>query len=212
MNTKTLNLKTMKINYLNSNLMKTSKLFLSALFCLTLITSCSDDDDPEAVLEEELITNVTLTFVNDADATDIVVMTSVAPDGQDGASIEDVTGSFTAGATYALTLSILNAEDPNDPEDVLNEDIIKEADEHFFTYAVSGGINLTMSRDGDDIDGADSNKLGVNTTWVAGAVSTGNVQIKLIHLPEGADDSDEFGSVTGGSEDLNITFTSVEIQ
>ncbi|WP_298556141.1 hypothetical protein [uncultured Algibacter sp.] len=192
--------------------MKTSKLFLSALFCLTLITSCSDDDDPEAVLEEELITNVTLTFVNDADATDIVVMTSVAPDGQDGASIEDVTGSFTAGATYALTLSILNAEDPNDPEDVLNEDIIKEADEHFFTYAVSGGINLTMSRDGDDIDGADSNKLGVNTTWVAGAVSTGNVQIKLIHLPEGADDSDEFGSVTGGSEDLNITFTSVEIQ
>ncbi|WP_298533332.1 type 1 periplasmic binding fold superfamily protein [uncultured Algibacter sp.] len=190
--------------------MKTTKFFLGVFFCLTLITSCSDDDTPPPVLEEELITNVTLTFTNDADATDVVVMGSVAPDGQDGASTEVITGSFTANATYSLNLAITNASE-TPPEDVLNDDIIPEGDEHFFVYAVNG-INLTMSRDSDDEDGADGNKLGVKTTWVAGAAGTGNVQITLVHEPEGADDSDEWGSVTGGSEDLNITFTGAEIQ
>jgi len=211
MNTNILNFKTMKINYLTLNLMKTTKFFLGAFFCLTLITSCSDDDDnPAPVLEEELITNVTLTFVNNDDPLDIVTMASVAPDGQDGASTELVSGTFTSGETYALTLVLTNeSEDP--AEDVLNDDIIPEADEHFFVYAVNG-INLTLSRDDDDVDASDSEKLGLNTTWVAGAASTGNVQIILVHEPEGADDSDEFGSVTGGSEDINITFSNVEIQ
>ena len=192
--------------------MKTSKLFMIALFSLSLITSCSDDDDngPAPVLEEELITNVTLTFVNDADPTDIVVLASVAPDGQDGTSTESVTGTFTSGASYSLRLSLTNALE-NPADDVLNDDVIPAADEHFFVYAVNG-INLTTSRDSDDIDGADDTKLGVNTTWGAGDASTGNVQIILVHEPEGADDSDAFGSVTGGSEDLNITFADVEIE
>ncbi len=202
----------MNINYLNSNIMKTSKLFIATLFCLTLITSCSDDDDnPIPVLEEELITNVSLTFVNDADANDVVVLANVAPDGQEGASNNIINGSFTSGATYSLTLSLLNAEDADDVEDVLNDDIIPEADEHFFVYAVNG-INLTVTRDSDDIEGPNGSNLGVNTTWVAGAASTGNVQIRLVHEPESVDDSDEFGSSTGGSEDVNITFQGVEIQ
>lgn len=205
------NFKTMKINYLNFNSMKTTKFFIKALFCLTLITSftsCSDDDSDE-VLEDELITNVTLRFVNDADGTDIVEMTSVAPDGQEGASSEIVTGSFTSGATYSLNLSITNnTEMPAD--DVLNDDIIPEADEHFFAYAVTG-LNLTLTRDTNDTAGPDGSKLGVNTTWVAGAASMGNVQIRLIHEPDSVDDSNEFGTASGGSEDFNISFTGVSI-
>ena len=201
----------MNINYLYSKIMKTSKLFIATLFCFTLITSCSDDDNPTPVLEEELITNVSLTFVNDADANDVVVLANIAPDGQEGASNNTINGSFTSGATYSLTLSLLNAEDADDVEDVLNDDIIPEADEHFFVYAVNG-INLTVTRDSDDIEGPNGSNLGVNTTWVAGAASTGNVQIRLVHEPESVDDSDEFGSSTGGSEDINITFQGVEIQ
>ncbi|WP_296384814.1 type 1 periplasmic binding fold superfamily protein [Winogradskyella sp.] len=209
MNTNKLNIKTMKINHLN--ITKTTNFFVSALFCLTLITSCSsDDDNPPPVNPEEIITNVTLTFTNNADATDIVVLASVAPDGQDGTSNESVTGNFTAGATYDLSLAITNAsETPAD--DVLNDDIIPEADEHFFSYAVNN-INLTMTRDGDDINGPNGSKLGVNTTWVAGAASTGNVQITLTHEPTSTDDSDGFGTATGGSEDLNITFNNVDVQ
>ena len=194
--------------------MKTSKFFISALFCLTLITSftscSSDDNDPKEVVEEELITDVTLTFTNTTDNTDTVVLASIAPDGQDGASTETITGTFTAGATYSLGLALTNeSEDPAD--DVLNDDIIPEADEHFFKYAVSG-IGLTMTRDSDDTDGAEGSKLGVKTTWVAGAASSGNVQIALIHEPQTTDDSDAWGTSTGGSEDLNITFSGVEIE
>mgnify|MGYP001826269448 CR=1 FL=1 len=211
MNTNKLNINKMKINYFN--IMKTTKFFIATLFCLTLITSCSDDDDnPAPINPEELITNVTLTFTNTDpnNATDIVVLESVAPDGQDGAATETITGDFTSGETYALSLEITNeSEDPAD--DVLNDDIIPEADEHFFTYAVEC-ISLTMTRDTDDVDGPNGSKLGVNTTWVAGSASTGEVQITLIHEPTSTDDSNGFGTVTGGSEDLNITFNSVEIQ
>lgn len=203
----------MKITYLNLNSMKSIKFFMSAIICLALtntLTSCSDDDDPDPVLEEEFITNLTLTFTNTADATDAVVLFSTAPDGfEDGTSTENILGTFTAGATYSLSLEILNEqEDPAD--DVLNDDIIPEADEHFFAYAVNG-INLTMTRDASDVAGPDGSKLGVNTTWVAGAISNGNLQIRLIHEPTTVDDSDEFGSATGGSEDFNITWTGVVI-
>ncbi|WP_136480638.1 type 1 periplasmic binding fold superfamily protein [Cognatitamlana onchidii] len=190
--------------------MKSTKFFIGAIFCLTLVTSCSDDDTPPPVLEEELITNVILTFANVADATNTVIMTSVAPDGQDGASTEVVEGSFKANATYSLSLALTN-ETETPADDILNDDIIPEADEHFFVYAVND-MNLTMTRDADDIDAADGNKLGVKTTWDAGAAGTGKVNITLVHEPEGADDSDEWGSVTGGSEDLNITFSGVEIK
>ncbi|MFK7833438.1 MAG: type 1 periplasmic binding fold superfamily protein [Winogradskyella sp.] len=190
--------------------MKTSKFFISALFCLTLMTSCEDDDTPIIINEEELITDVTLTFTNIADASDTIVLDSNAPDGQDGTSTEEITGFFTAGATYALSLEMLNgSEDP--AEDILNDDIVVEADEHFFTYAVNG-IDLDMTRDSDDVEGPNGSKLGLNTTWVAGAASNGNIQIVLIHEPTSVDDSNGFGSVTGGSQDLNLTFTGVEIQ
>ena len=202
----------MKINSFNLNSMKTSKLFLSALFCFTLITSCSDDDNPAPINPEELITDVTLTFVNNADATDTVILSSVAPDGQEGTSTETITGTFTSKikSSPLPTLSMLNASE-SPAEDILNEDIVLEADEHFFSYGVNG-INLTMTRDSDDFDGPYGSKLGVNTTWVAGAASTGNIQIILTHEPTSVDDSDGFGSSTGGSEDLNLTFTGIVIQ
>lgn len=210
MNKQILKVKTMNINHLNLNFMKTSKLFLSALFCLTLITSCSDDDTPTAVLEEELITDVVLTFVNEADASNTVVMSSISPDGQDGASTQTVVGDFNANATYSLNIAITNTSE-NPADDVLNDDIIPEADEHFFTYGVDA-INLTVTRDEDDIAGPDDSKLGVNTTWVAGSASTGSVQIVLTHEPETVNDTNELGTVTGGSQDINIRFTGVEIK
>jgi len=199
----------MKINILNSNFMKTSKFFIRTIICLALVTSfvsCSDDDDPTPVNEEEVITEVKLTFTNNANTSEKVVLTNTAPDGQDGTSTNTKSGNFTVGATYSLELSLLNGT-----EDVLDEDIIPEADEHFFIYAVSG-INLTMTRDTDDEDGADGSKLGLKTTWVAGAASTGNIRIQLVHQPATTDDSDNFGSATGGSDDLNITFDGVEIK
>ncbi len=203
----------MKINNQNLKNMKTTKFFVKALLCLALVTSftsCSDDDDPAPVNEEEIITTLTLTFVNNANPLDFVVLNSFAADGlEDGMSTETITGNFTAGVTYSLSLGLLNTSE-NPAEDVLNGDIIPEADEHFFAYAVNG-LDMTMTRDADDVPGPDGSNLGVNTTWVANSAGTGNLQIRLIHEPTSVDDSNEFGSATGGSEDFNITFTGVVI-
>jgi hypothetical protein len=162
------------------------------------------------VNEEELITDVVLRFVNDADPLNVVTLTRVAPDGQDGSTITDIVqGNFVSGATYSLSLELLNSSE-TPAEDILNDDIIPEADEHFFVYSVSG-LALTMTRDADDVDGPDGTKLGVRTTWVAGAAGTGNIRIRLVHEPATADDTDPFGTVTGGSDDINITFEDIDI-
>ena len=185
--------------------MKTIKL-LSILFISTMLFTACSDDDPAPVLEEEMITNVNLTFTNKNDETNVISLKSDAPNGQDGTSTETVSGMFKAGATYALSLELLNGD-----ENVLTEDIIPEAAEHFFWFKVNG-ISLTMTRDSDDTVGAGGSKLGLKTTWVAGAVGSGNVQIALIHQPTSTDDSNEWGTAEGGSEDLNITFTGVEVE
>ena len=53
MNTNKINTKTMNTNYLN--FIKNIKLIIMAIFCLTLITSCKDDDDnPEPVNEDRV--------------------------------------------------------------------------------------------------------------------------------------------------------------
>lgn len=208
MNTKKLNTKTMKTNYLN--FMKTTKLFIMAIFCLTLITSCNNDDDPEPVNEVELITNVTLTFTNTANSADVVVMKNIAPDGQEGAFTNSINGRFTAGQSYSLDLNITNESDPNDVDDVLNDDVIPEGDEHFFKY--NNTLGMSMMRDASDLSGANGSRLGVSTTWTTGAAGTGNIQIILVHEPDSADDSNQFGTTTGGEEDFNITFQSVVVQ
>ena len=110
MNTNKLNIKTMNTNYLN--FIKTIKFFIGN-FLPNLITSCKDDDDnPDPVNEVELITNVTLTFTNTANAGDVVIMSNVAPDGQEGAFTNTVNGTFTAGQSYSLDLEITNESDP----------------------------------------------------------------------------------------------------
>ncbi len=208
MNTNKLNIKTMNTNYLN--FMKTSKFFIAAIFCLTLITSCNNDDDPEPVNEVELITNVTLTFTNTANSADVVVMKNIAPDGQEGAFTNSVNGTFTSGQSYSLSLDITNESDPADVDDVLNDDIIPEGDEHFFKY--NNSLGMGMIRDASDLAGASGSKLGVSTTWTTGAAGTGNIQIILVHQPETVDDSNQFGSSTGGDEDFNITFQGIVVQ
>ena len=211
MNTNKLNTKTMNTNYLNLNFMKTTKLFIMAIFCLTLITSCKDDDDnPEPVNEVELITNVTLTFTNTADTSDVIIMSNVAPDGQEGTFTNSVNGTFTAGQSYLLDLNITNESDPSDVDDVLNDDIIPEGDEHFFKY--KNTLGMGMIRDSSDIPGAGGSSLGVSTTWSTAAAGTGNLQIILVHEPDTTDDSNQFGSTTGGEEDFNITFQDVVVQ
>lgn len=201
----------MKINYLN--FIKTSKLFLSTILSLALFASCSNDDDGGGEPnEDEVITNVTLTFTNNANAGDVVVLLSVDADGDDGpaAPVQTITGDFTAGATYTATVDLFNAIEGEDITEEVRDD---EPDEHFFIYGVNG-LDVTFARSANDVERADGNLLGYETTWTTNTAGTGSITIQLFHESETVDDSanEGFGSQTGGSTDVNITFTDVDIQ
>ena len=204
-------IKTNKTNHLN--LMKTTKYFLSAILCLTLFASCSDDDDGgdiEEPNEEEVITDVTLTLINDADANDFVELKSVDPDGDDGPLVPTVTvmGDFTAGATYTATIDVYNSIED---EDITVEITDEEPDEHFFIYTIDG-LDITFARSANDIVRADGNLLGFETTWTANTASTGDITLQLFHASETVNDDNEFGTQTGGSTDIDITFSGIAIQ
>lgn len=198
----------MKINYLN-----TTKYFLTAILSLTVLASCSDDDDGSFIAEpneEEVITDVTLTFVNDANTTDVVELKSVDSDGEDGPLVPTVTvsGNFTAGASYTATVEVYNSIED---EDITVEITDEEPDEHFFIYTVNG-LDMTFMRSANDVVRTDGNKLGFETNWTANTASTGDITIQLFHESETVSDDNEFGTQTGGSTDISITFLNVEIQ
>ncbi len=209
MNINNSNFKTMKINYLNFNFMKTTRLFASAFLGLALLASCSDDDDGQPN-EEEVITDVTVEFVNIIDPNDTVTLESIDPDGDDGPDVpvQTITGSFTAGATYTAEVDLFNSIEN---EDITEEVTVDEPDEHFFIYAVNG-LDMTFSRSANDIVRTDGNNLGFRTTWVANTAGTGSITLQLFHESESVDDTNEFGTQTGGSTDVNIIFTGVSIQ
>ncbi|NRA93939.1 MAG: type 1 periplasmic binding fold superfamily protein, partial [Psychroserpens sp.] len=167
--------------------MKTTKYFLSAFLCLALFASCSDDDDGNdgEPNEEEVITNVTLTFVNDADPLDFVVLGSVDPDGEDGPlpPSQTILGSFTTGVTYTATVELYNAIED---EDITVEVVDEEPDEHFFIYAING-LDMTFARSAGDVERMDGNLLGFETTWTANSAGMGDITIQLFHESESVD-------------------------
>lgn len=192
--------------------MKTIKFYAMAVMAIAMLASCSSDDDATTppVEEEEAITKLVLTFTNQADANDTVVLTWDDANGDEviDAGEKTVVGNFTAGAVYDAAIGLFNED-----EDFLDEDILADQagiDAHFFTYATT--LDFTMARAGDDNVRTDNNKLGVKTTWTAGSTAgTGTITIKLFHESPTVDDSDGFGTASGTDTDIDISFDA-EIQ
>ena len=194
----------MKTIFLNSITMKKAKLFMLPILFVAVFTSCNNND-PEEVLEQELITNVNVIFTNAADATDVVTLTAISADGIVAPTLT-VSGPFTAGATYNATVTIT---DEINNENILTE-IVEEKDEHFFVYAING-VNFTMVRAANDEVRTDGESLGLNTTWTAGTAAGGTITLQLVHEPTTVDDTGGFGASTGGEFDINNTWN-VSIQ
>jgi hypothetical protein len=190
----------MKTLILNLKTMRKIRLFMIPVLFVALFTACSDND-PEEVLEQELITNVSVIFTNAADATDVVTLGAVSADGIVAPTLS-VSGPFTSGAVYNATVTI--TDEIND-ENILDE-IVEEKDEHFFVYA-QNTVSFLMARATNDEVRTDGVSLGLNTTWTAGGANTGTITMQLIHEPTTVSDGGGFGSATGGEFDINNTWT-----
>ncbi len=186
--TKTIKTKTMKNPFLK---------FAAAAVFATVLIGCDDDDTPEVINEEELITTVTYELTSTTQPA--VTFTSRDQDG-DGPLVPTVTvsGNLVANTTYTGSVRFLN--ELESPAENITEEVEEEADEHevFYNTSVNG---LTINKVDNDPDG---NPLGLRTNIQAGAAGTGTLTIVLRHEPKKPNN----GSLSdaGGETDVEVVF------
>lgn len=164
------------------------------------LSSCKKDDDlvdsPQPTInEEEVITTMTLTFVDDAGVQPTVTATFRDPDGDGGlgADIFD-TIRLQNNTTYNVSITLLN--ETVTPAEDLTVEVQEEDDEHFLCFSPSGA-DLSIIR--TDTDGV--YEVGLESQWTVGAVSTGTTLISLKHQPGVKD-----GTCAPGETDIEVDF------
>ncbi len=175
---------------------KLKSIFLMAILVATSI-SCTDDDDPIAVDEEETITtmNVTLSTAGSAD----IVLQSRDLDGDGPEPPVISVANLAANTTYAGSIELLN--ETADPAEDITVEVAEEDDEHQFFFSTGGAISQVTY---DDEDG-DGNPIGLSFVLTTGDAGSGTLQITLRHEPKKPND----GSLAdaGGETDIAQTFT-----
>ena len=176
------------------------KIFKYALLAIPfLYFSCSDDDDaPEPINEEEVITTMTVTLVNHQNGNDVVTMQTQDLDG-DGpnAPVITVSGPLTAGTSYSGSIVWLN--EMEDPAENVTEEIVEEQDEHQVFFSAAG---VPMQFAYVDFD-SNNNPVGTQFVLAPLGAGSGSVTITLVHEPEKPNDGLD---TAGGSIDIQTTF------
>ena len=165
---------------------KAKILFLAFIFTI----SCSKDD-PDAVNEQEFISNVLMT-IDSADGTSQTI-------DWDLSEINSQTISLKVNTDHTVGLRFINSSDPTDVEEVTLE-IIDEADEHqvFFEFA-DVSVNVTSASNDTKVG---SRGVLLNSVWNASSTGTGLVRVYLIHQPTNFNATTREGM--GGFNDVAI--------
>jgi hypothetical protein len=163
---------------LKSSKMKKIKFLATAIFATLLFVSCSSDDDtPEPVNEEEVITTLTVTLIPNGGGSPVTLQTrDLDGDGPNPPVV--TTGNLATGVTYNGSIVLLN--ETEEPAENITLEVEEEDDEHQFFYTISGGLDATTEYSNFDGDG---NPLGTQFTLTAGAVSSGTLTFTLRHEP-----------------------------
>ena len=181
----------------NKNNMKKLALALMALVSTSLFVSCSNDDTPpEVVNEEEVITTMNVTLV--AGASTITLQSQdLDGDGPNAPTIS-VSGDLAANTTYAGTIELLN--ETESPAENITEEVEEEGDEHQFIFVTNGAISQTGYSDQD----SGGNPIGIEFTLDTGDTGNASLQVTLRHEPTKPNDGTLAGA--GGETDIAQTF------
>ena len=184
--------------------MKTVKFLSTTIFATALIFSCSSDDDstPEPVLEEEVITTMTITLTADGQADVILQTQDLDGDGPD-LPVLTVSGDLSSNTNYSGSITRLN--EPEDPAENMTLEIEEENLAHQFFYSVGSGLDAETDYNDADSEG---NPLGLDFVLSTYSASSGSITFTLRHEPNkpnmGLEDA-------GGETDIEATFN-VSIQ
>lgn len=180
------------------------KLSFVTLAFVLLATACKKDDDPEPMQpenEEEVITTMILTYIDQMTMAQ-KQMTFQDLDGDGGNAPTITADALDAGATYDLTILLLNETET--PADTISNEVADEDDEHQFFFQVA---NANLSVDYADMDG-NGDPVGLTNVATCGAASTGTMTVTLRHQPNkgaaGVSDGDIMNA--GGETDIEVTF------
>jgi hypothetical protein len=181
------------------SLMKTLKLMSLLAVSAVLFVSCSDDDDPEPVNEEEVITTMTITLVPQGGG-NTIILESKDLDG-DGPNPPEITvsGNLTANTDYNGTIVLLNETET--PAEDITEEVEEEAEDHQFFFTVGSSLNATTTYSNFDGNG---NPLGTAFALEAGDASTGTLRFTLRHDLKKPNDGTLADA--GGETDISQTF------
>ncbi|MGB0897504.1 MAG: type 1 periplasmic binding fold superfamily protein [Flavobacteriaceae bacterium] len=186
--------------------MKTLKLLtLGSLFIA--LTSCSSDDDhPEHVHEEEVITTIVATLTPQGGGTDVTLTSRDIDGGGPGEPVITISGDLGANTTYngAITLS----NETEDPAEDITAEVYEEGAEHQFFFTSEIG---TVAYDDTDENG-DPIGLEFTLTTIDNS-TTGNFTIILRHEPnkDGTGVSDGDITNANGETDLEVTFEDIDV-
>ncbi|HEY0976626.1 MAG TPA: type 1 periplasmic binding fold superfamily protein [Flavobacteriales bacterium] len=182
--------------------------FLSAaLLAALFLNACKKDKvDPSTpstppVNEEELITTLRLHLRSTGGTQDLeLLFRDIDGDGGTAPVIE--ADALSTDTVYNVEIAVLN--ESVTPPDVITEEIEEEGDAHQFFFQVTGADVSTAYTDAD----ANGQPIGINSTWTAGAASTGNVTVTLRHQPVKDAAGVSSGDITnaGGETDIEVTF------
>ena len=179
--------------------LKNFKFLTAALIASSLFIGCSKDDDPQPVVEEEVITTMTITLQPEDGGTAVILETR-DPDGDGPVDPVIQTGNLAAGVTYNGSIVLLN--ETEDPVEDITIEVETENLLHQFFFDISGDLDIEIY----DLNLDDEFELlGTSFTLTAGAVSTspGTLTITLIH--DGTKPNEVLEN-TDGVTDIDATF------
>ena len=169
------------------------------LFTALLILSCSkeEEDLPELINEEEVITNVKL--VLSASGLDTQTI-DWAVDQNNSQTI-----TLKKNTAYEVNISFLDQSNPSDIEDI-TEEVEEEADEHQVFYEFSD-LSISYASSTNDTKDSNGNPVYLKSVWTASSLGSGTVRAFLIHEPTTKTSSsrDGFGGETDVAIDIPIT-------
>lgn len=182
------------------NLKLIALLVIPSLFSI----SCSNDDNPAAVNEEEVITTVRVTLVGGGET---IILESRDLDG-DGPNAPVLTpiggGILVAGTTYTGSTTFLN--ELESPAEDITEEVEEEGLDHQVFYQLASTLGTVTYNDMDE----NGDPIGLEFTLVAGTSgSTGTLTVTLRHQPNKSASGVADGDITNaeGNTDAAVTFS-----
>lgn len=180
-----------------------TKLFAFALLFVAM-ASCKKEDDqptPPPTNESELITTVVLTFT-DPELNETFELRFRDLDGEGGNEPVITMEPLPVGRAFNLRVRVLD-ESSSSPVELTNE-ILSEANEHQFFFAVEGAA-LAISYSDQDGNGR---PLGLSNLAISGAASSGTLKVTLRHDLDKEAEGVSAGDITnaGGDTDIEVTF------